>query len=310
MAQHIVKTRPYASYGQQMAPYADRIREYFDKQPQEPQAPAVPACQQPPAEEAWDEDQYFTAKWDVPEWNDTFTYAIQQGIVVRNPETGLFEAAQGSEALAMPILTGLNEVQVRNNQQWQNITRGNPYRQFYDVLREPLQNAWREDMRTFIAEESQRQAEEQRVNRFEADNANWLYSVDPQSGQQVLTSKGQVFYAEIANLRQRGITDPSTLLELASRLTGSNGAAPTPSQATTATPSAPSGPPIPVPPNNPQAASAAQTQTFLQNALERASHTPSSGGYSQVAPDNPVTVNESELNNMFLQDFRQSRQPG
>jgi hypothetical protein len=41
MRDHIVRTRPYVNYGQQMAPYADQIRSYFEQQGDQGQAGAL-----------------------------------------------------------------------------------------------------------------------------------------------------------------------------------------------------------------------------------------------------------------------------
>lgn len=306
LAQQIVRTRPYAQYGQQLAPHAEEIRRYFDTQ----QAPPAVQTPTPPSEPAaWDPEKYFAEKWNVPAWSEKYDYVIQQGMVQRNAETGLFEATPGFESMVMPILSGLNEAQGMTAQQWQGITRGNPYRQFYDVLLEPMRQAWQEDVQQYVGEYYSRQQQEQRINDFENSNATWLYATDPTSGQRVLTSKGQEFYAAIATLREDGVTDPQRLLERAMQLTGRPGASATQAQPSAITPpSAPGAPPVTPPtPVNPQASNQQQQSTFLQNALERASYSPQAGGYMQAAADNPVTVNETDLNNMFLSDFRQAR---
>jgi len=45
MSDQIVRSRPYATYGQQMAPYADQIREYFERgAPQPQQTPGICGC--------------------------------------------------------------------------------------------------------------------------------------------------------------------------------------------------------------------------------------------------------------------------
>ncbi len=76
MADTIVRTRPYATYGQQMAPYADQIREYFKRQNQ-PQQPAPAAAQEPPEEQVFDAAKYFSEKWPAPKWEDSYDYAIR-----------------------------------------------------------------------------------------------------------------------------------------------------------------------------------------------------------------------------------------
>lgn len=298
MADTIVRTRPYATYGQQMAPYADQIRQYFEQQT----PPAQPAAPAPQADEnAWDNSKYFSEKWPAPKWDETYNFAISQGMVRRNEDTGLFEPAPGYEQMVMELLPGLNRATTFTAQQWQQITRGNPYQQFYDVLEEPLRHAWQEDIRQIVREHLEQQQVEQRVNRFEVENSNWLYTVDPQTGARVPSAKGQEFYNEIAGLRERGINDPQTLIDLASRLVGAGGP---PTSAPAPTAGVPPVPPAPVPP---QVASAQQTSTFLQTALERAAHAPSAGGYTSVLPDQPVTVSEVELNNMFTQALRETQ---
>jgi len=306
MAQHIQRTRPYVQYGQQMAPYADQIRSYFEQQAD--QGRAQQAAQEPAAQDKWTEEDYFTQKWAAPKWDESFNFAIQQGIVQRNAETGLYEATPGFEGMVMELLPGLNKAASWTAQQWQGITRGNPYRQFYDVLREPLQRAWKTDMQQIVAEQLAQQATEQRVNTFEAENAAWLYAVDPATGQRILTAKGQDFYDEIDTLREAGVTDPTRLISLAMRRLGQPQAqgmtqqVPTmqavPAQMVSAAPSVPQ-PAIP-----PQVASANQQATFLQNALQRASHSPQAGGASAHAPEHPVSVSENDLNNMFVSEFR------
>jgi hypothetical protein len=91
-------------------------------------------------------------KWNVPEWSEKYDYVIQNGMVQRNAETGLYEATPGFESMVMPVLAGLNESAGMTAQQWQGITRGNPYKQFYDVLLEPMRQAWQEDVQSFVAE--------------------------------------------------------------------------------------------------------------------------------------------------------------
>jgi hypothetical protein len=309
MRDHIVRTRPYANYGQQMAPYADQIRTYFEQQGD--QGRAQQAAQEPhPKAEDWTEDGYFTEKWSAPKWDDSFTFAIQNGIVQRNAETGLYEAAPGYEGMAMELLPGLNKAAGWTAQQWQGITRGNPYRQFYDVLREPLQRAWKSDIEQMVAEQLARQSTEQRVNSFEQENAAWLYATDQHTGQRILTQRGQEFYDEIDVLRESGVTDPNRLISLAIRRVGPPqqvAAPPQPNLQAAPGQMAQVAPPVPPPVVSPQVANVAQQATFLQNALQRASHSPQAGGASAHAPDHPMSVNENDLNNMFVSEFRNAQ---
>jgi hypothetical protein len=304
---YIGSTRPYVSYGQQVAPYADQIREFFERQGQPPSQPAV-ADEKKPDPDAWDEERYFQEKWDAPKWDDTYTFAIQQGMVQRNADTGLYEATPGYESLVIGLLPGLNQATSFTHKQWQDITRGNPYRQFYDVLAEPLRRQWQTDMQKVIAEEFERYGVSQHVNSFEAENASWMYAIDPQTGNRILTPQGQVFYQEIETLQEAGVTDPQRLITLAMRHISAS--APPVAPQSGAPEAVPQPPLVPAPAASPQVASANQQATFLQNALQRAAHSPQAGGYVQPAPDHPVTVDEQELNSMFVTDFRNARGVG
>lgn len=311
MRDYVKSTRPFVAYGQQVAPYADQIREFFEQQGQPAAQPAAAASAAPAAEptpDAWSEDKYFQEKWDAPKWDPSYTFALQQGMVQRNPETGLYEAAPGYESLVIGLLPGLNQATTFTHQRWQEITRGNPYRQFYDVLSEPLRRQWQTDMQQLIAEEFERYGVSQRVNSFEAENASWIYTIDPQTGNRILTPQGQVFYQEIEMLQEAGVTDPQHLITLAMR----HISAPPPPVApqSGAPPAVPEPPPMPAPAASPQVASANLQATFLQNALQRAAHAPQAGGYVQPAPDHPVTVDDQQLNSMFVTEFRNARGVG
>lgn len=303
---YIGSTRPFVSYGQQVAPYADEIREYFEQKGKPAAQPAAAPDTAPTA--AWSEDKYFQEKWNVPKWDDSYTFAIQQGMVQRNANTGLYEPAPGYESLVIGLLPGLNQATSFTHQQWQEITRGNPYRQFYDVLAEPLRRQWQTDMQQLVAEEFERYGVSQRVNSFEAENASWIYTIDPQTGNRILTPQGQVFYQEIETLQESGVTDPQRLITLAMRQVS----APSPPVApqSGAPAAVPGPPPMPAPAASPQVASANLQATFLQNALQRAAHSPQAGGYVQPAPDHPVTVDDQQLNSMFVTEFRNARGVG
>ncbi len=300
-------SRPYATYGQQLAPYAEQIAEFFSTQaPQGGQPTGAPGAGTTPTgeEPAWDEAKYFEEKWGSPKWDPTYDFAIRQGLVQRNPNTGVYEASPGCEGMVMEILPGIQRAMAWRAQQWQTITDGNPYRQFYDVMRQPMQKAWQQDIEDAIQRRIDAAQTEDFVTRFEQDNAPWMWTVDPNTGVRVPTPQGQRFFQEVTALEQSGaVQDIPTLLQFAlMRVQQSSGAAP-------AAPAMPAAPALPPQAQNPQAASQSQQTSFLQNALQRASHSPSSGGYVAPAPDNPVTVNETELDNLFVSGFRASR-PG
>ena len=298
MASRYEQIKPYADYGQQVAPYHDQFQKYVADQ-QQPQPEPEPG-------EEWTPETYFKQKWNEPAWNQEWDYAEQHGVVQRNPESGFYEPVQGRETMAMPIVDKMNQALMARQQQWQQITQGNPYQMFYEALLEPMQKAWQSDLNQAVEERLSSRDTESLVNDFEKQNAGWLYQKND-TGQQLMTEKGQAFYQTINELRDAGVNDPQTLLKLATRMHGPNseqeGATPPPN---TQTPT-----PAPEQPQaSPEAVSATKQQSFLENALDRARHSPSAGGYTEASSDDPVNVNERELNNMFVNEAQKAAASG
>ena len=302
--------RPYAEWGQQIAPYADQIQEYFASQ-QGQQGQADPR-QEEEVSDQWTPEDYFKQAWREPQWDEQYDLAEKMGIVQRNPESGLYEAVPGREAMAMPLLGGMNQAMVSRQQLWQQITNSNPYQHFYEKLLEPMKRAWQADMENLVEERFSGRDTRSYVDDFEQQNSDWIYS-QGQGGQRVLTDKGAAFQKTIAELRESGISDPVKLLNLAKRMVDVQ-----PPQSQPQTPSAQSQPPQPPqqppapsqPQSTPEEASESKQASFLQNAMDKARHNPSSGGYAQSTPDDPVNVGENELNSMFVSEFKNSGATG
>ena len=296
ITQGYAQMRPYAEWAQQIAPHYDEITDYL-KEKQQPAAPAEPK------EPEWTPEQYFQEKWQAPTWDAQFDVAINNNYVSRNSETGLWESSPGFEQMTMGIVPKMNEVLAHSQQQWQDLTRGNPYEKFYDALHEPMKRAWQSDIERIVEQRMEAQQTASNAERFEQDNAQWLYAQDQNTGQRVMTEQGQQFYEAINYFKERGVTDPQSLLECATRTV--RGAQQTqPPASATPTPQAP----VPQPTTTPAPADGTTPQsTFIQNALDRARHQPNAGGFTQQAPDNPVNVGENELNNMFISSFEASQ---
>ena len=312
--------KPYAEWGQQLVPYADQIQEYFNQQ-QAQRGAGDAAVTQPGHEgarggeqkEEWTPDGYFGEKWQEPKWDDQYDLAEKMGVVQRNSDTGLYEAVPGREAMAMPILNGMNHALMARQQQWQQITSSNPYRHFYDVLLEPMRRAWQQDMEQAVEQRLSQREVKSYVDDFERQN-QWLYTKD-QAGQLTMTPRGQAFYQAINTLREAGVNDPRTLLNLAVKMVPEgNGQA-----GTSSTVAAETSPASQVAAQQvaaaaaqtPQEASAQKQASFLDTAMEKARHSPSAGGYTQESPGtDPVNVSEIELQNMFVSDFRKTGAAG
>jgi hypothetical protein len=247
----------------------------------------------------WDPNGYFKQKWAGPEWEGEWEYAEKHGIVQRNPESGLYEPVPGREIMAGQVVQQMNHALLARQQQWQQITQGNPYKQFYDVLYEPMQKAWQADVQKVIEQTFAQRETQSFVDKFESENAGWLYQQAP-TGQRTMTEQGKAFYDAIGVLQDSGVTDPRKIVDLATKMVRASApVAPAPAQ-----------PVVPQQPVAPEVVSAVKQASFLENAMDKARHSPNAGGYTQAAPDHPVTVSETELNSMFVSDFRKAGATG
>lgn len=274
----------------------------------QPQQPQAPQAEQP---KEWTPESYFQEKYGGPQWQPQFTQAINSGMLVRDTQTNLWKPAPGYEVMAGGIVNQVNEAERHTQQMWQDLGRSNPYQRFYENLLEPMQRAWKADMESFVAQQQQATTQKSTIEQFEQQNASWLYRDDPVSGGRVLTDKGQSLFNAISDIRSKGVTDPETLLELASLKAGIQSGAPSQVAAKAEAPSQPQAgqaaeQPASQAPSPPQAAtngeSQAPQQSFLESALRRASHSPSANGHSSEA--SPPAMTEGDLNSMFVQAFR------
>jgi hypothetical protein len=280
--QQVQSLNPMAQYAQQLLPHAAEFQKFLEAQQAQQPTPESP--------DEWTPEKYFDGLWGS-QWDGRYSTAIEQGMVQRDPETGMWAPVPGYEMIVAGILPGMNEAQHKQTQNWQQITRANPYQHFYEKLQEPMQRAWRADMQKAIQEELSRVKQETVVEQFEQQNSAWLYT--NQNGQRAYSPHGQKFVEAFRTLQDGGIKDQSLLLKLAAQLAGAPSA---PSPAVPAVPAVP----------NPVAASVTQQQSFLNNAIQQSGHSAGS------APDpvSPVNVQENDLNNMFVSAFRSSQGQG
>lgn len=272
-----------AQYGQQILPHAAEFQKFLEQQ-QQPAPAATP-------EDEWTPDKYFGEQWGA-QWDPKYSQAIEQGLVTRDPQTGLWAPAPGYEMTVAGMLPQLNEAQQRQSQNWQEITRGNPYQHFYEKLQEPLRREWQRDMESAIQAQFERVKQEQSIDQFEKTNSAWLYA--QQNGQRTVTPQGQKFLSAVDDLQKSGVSDPEVILRLAQQIAGVS---------TTAPPAA--APTVPVVPNV-AAANQAQQQSFLQNAISRSGH--AAGAVANAG--GPVAVEENDLNSMFISAYRASHGQG
>lgn len=285
---------PYANYGRGLMPHAQQISDLLVRSTQQPEPP--PADPEP----EWNPSDHFKQQWNAPEWKEQYNVAIQNGMVERNPQTGLFQAAPGYEQMVIGILPGLNEAHQFQAQKWQGLMRGNPYENFYEALREPFQRSWTEDIRKEIERQFGRQQRMGEVQRFEQENAAWMYQQD-QTGNYVPTEQGREFLGHVKMLRENGMRDPGQIINVATRMMGASLQQPAqPQQPQQQAPQGSESPntiPFQQPKPSPQ-------QTFLQNALDRAGHSPQSGAATVDSPDAPVHMSQGDLENAFINAHR------
>lgn len=293
--QQLHNQQPYVSFAQQLAPRADQIRQFLTAD--EP-APQPKQTQQPADSGGFDLEAYFQEKYGGPVWNGEYKQAIDAGLVQRDPETGLWTPAPGQEILAASLVQGMNAAQRHSNQVWQDIAHGNPYEKFYGVLKDPIMHEVERRVEEILANRERQTAEISALDAFERQHASWLYSVDPQTGQQIPTEKGAAFIKTLQSLQDSGIEDSATALKFAAQMHGITDGAP----AAASTPATPANPATPA--ANTAKAEQTPPESFLESAKRRAAHSPSASG-SQAAADAPQVVTEGDLNTMFVRSFAQ-----
>lgn len=295
--ERLQQLQPYAQYGQHYISHADQFQQWMEQQNQQ-QVQQQQFEQQP----EWSLENYFAEKWKAPAWDPKFDKMIQSGIVVVDEATGLYRPAPGYEMVGGPIVNQINEAAQAKADQIRDLFNGNPLQRIYESMEEPILRRVEEMFQERLHQRDTVAQTQNLVEKFEQANGSWMYARDPATGRQVATQQGAAFLNEVVNLRQSGINDPQTLVALAYRLSGVQHQQPAaPAQQQLAAP------PLQAAMHNPTQANATQQQTFLANALQRASYSPQAGATTATSPDSPVVVDENGLNSMFRSAFQASR---
>lgn len=287
------KMQPMVSYAQQFAPYQNDFQAYLAQRSQ-PQQPPQTTPQQPQSQSnEWDQEAYFQEKYGGPTWKSEFQNAIEQGIVQRDPETGLWTPAPGAEMLAANILPDLNASQQQQAKFWKNWSQGNPYKDIYGVIKEPLIREVQQLINQVVETRETKQSTLNEIDQFLNQNESWMYQTDPNTGKEVESPLGEQFFQTVDQLRAKGLADPKDLIELAMLKIGKS-AEPAPQQQ-------------PVAQAQPVAQEAPKPEepkeSFLNKALKRAQHSPSSNVSTANAPQ---VVTEGDLDSMFVRAARAS----
>jgi hypothetical protein len=165
------RTRPYAEYGrsalaqpnnqvsQDGKPAGQRVDDAHDR------------------EEAFDLDGHFNGLWNAPQLDQQANFAIQNGIVQLG-DNGLYEAAPGYEAMALPILNTLNQAHIAQKEQMQNLFKGNFYKNIYEALVPALRHELSQDFTKYSQESVSQYEQEAFIEKFKADNSAILYTPD------------------------------------------------------------------------------------------------------------------------------------
>lgn len=297
---HSQQIAPFAEYGRQAIPYADKVRELalgeYGQQP----APGATNAPQPtapaaPAQEEWTADSHFEKQYGGPVWKQEHLQALSQGMVRRDHETGLYAPAPGAEFIAGPLVQDINAAAQHSAKFWQDMSQKNPLQVMYSHMEEPIQRLIDQRVQNALGAHQNQQQTVDYVQQFEAQYGDQLYLTDPGSGQQIPTEAGKKLFDQIAALEQRGLTDPQFIVETAAQLTGF-GQAPAPQQTTGETTTATA--PAPAQQSPPPA----EPKSFLQNALDRAAHSPSAGTATSNN-DVPNQLTEGDLDNVFTNAF-------
>jgi hypothetical protein len=295
---------------QQVNPYVQLGRQQLAQQ--QPAAPAQPE---------WTLDNYFAERWQVPEWKPEYQFAVEKGMVTQDANGNLVPAP-GFDAMVLPLLGGMNAaLAARQEQQARLFSEGNPLKNIYEAIEEPLVRKFEQMLEQRFSGYTQTQQQHGLVDKFEQDNAAWLYGQDGQPTQQ-----GSAFIAAVQELKADGITDPQRLLALGMKLAGINPQAPAAPATPAAAPAAPAAPQAerprrpdgtfmtaaeaaaapPAPPTAPAAPQPTAQESFLDSARKRAGHSPSRQGHEGANPDDPVDLRQGDLENYFTNAYRQA----
>lgn len=259
-------------------------QQYQRQQPQpEPQPPAHP---QP---EEWSIDTHFKKSYPIPEYSPNWDTMISSGYIDRDPRTGQWVPTPGNEWLrANPDLNALNAHEKSRAEWVRSLYDGNFYGNLWKVFEEPIQRMIDSRSQEQVTSVLSQERASSSIDAFERQHQAWLYD---QSGKP--TPDGQRFFDAITLIRD--VDTPEKLLAAAAKLAG-----PQPAAAPVVSPAASQGSVEPRVPDA-KAVSAQKAQSFLDESLQRAKHSPSSGTAPVQHPDHESNyVTRTELDSLFI----------
>lgn len=279
---------PLAGYAQSLLPHADQINEFFSSR-------GEPKPVEQPKPEEWNLDSHFNKAWPAPQLTQDMQFALQNGMVQRDTDTGLMVAKPGFEIMVTPLLAGMNQAINWERDQVREHFSGNPYRKTFEAIKDPVERLVAQKIEERLAAMSQQTQAQREINEFEARNVDFLYQKSA-TGEPMLTPQGAQLIGLAKQLRDSGIWqgDNATLLAHC-RAIVANTAPVQPAAAT------PAGTPTPVIVPAATAAPAKHAapdkrQSFLDTALRTASASSANAANTQTGA---VVVTQPELANFF-----------
>ena len=252
--------------------------------------PPAPAPVEPTPEKGWSADDHFQKQWGV-NWTPEFDQAIASGIVVQDPDTNLYVAKPGYEGIAQQVLPKLNEAHRAIHDKWAKLTKGNLYQNVYEATRDPILREVERIVEERLARAQQQTQTMSVVDRFEQENASWMYATDPVTRQAQPTPEGQRLIQAVQASYASGETDSGRAIQWALQVTGLSDRAGQRAVAATPPPApVQAQPPAPTPNQSPQ-------QSFLERARSANAYSPSANG---PGTDPGLQISsEDDLNNLF-----------
>jgi hypothetical protein len=255
--------------------------------------PAEPAAP-PPAEPAapaddWSVEKHFSEAWQMPQrdakWDAILSMRDREGnpVFTKDPATGLIGPSPGNEAFGMTFvneLHAMNSFEQARSQQLSQFVENNPHLQTWNAFQEPMRRMFGDVLQQGL----QQLREELALAQYRTNGDQPLFTPDNQ-----LTEQGQQISQSVDRILA-AVDDPMELLKLAELVAGQNQPPPA-AQPPAAPPAAPA-----------QAAPAAPAQpSWLEQALQAASHNPSASGAASAPPpqDDPGQLTEYEVQNAF-----------
>lgn len=255
----------------------------------------------------FDPDSHFGSLWQAPQINEQAKFFINHGIVELG-ENGLYQAKAGYEAVALPVLSELNQAHVAQREQMQKLFEGNFYQNVDKGLWPALEHRFQKMLDERLQSQFQSYDQQTQATSFEKQfteqHKAWLYQPDGR-----LTADGEKFRQTVQELRDQGITDHQKLAAYALKLSGVNTA---PIQT------------VPAPPADagrqrdgqgkfvkgteapPAATARTKQESFIDEMRRKANASSSQGSYTDAAGEF-VPSNEGDLENMFTNAYRKHK---